>query len=120
MLNADIEIDERNKTLIEEDGKLFYVLENGEKIQLGWDVLLGGLQSTEVFRAENIVSMRKNKFFSDVGIDFDAIMDSYLSGAANQILTDMVIEEMIRLNVNIISLVMEDGQFDRLVKIGIK
>lgn len=119
-MNADFEIDERTKTLIEKDGKLFYKLENGEEVQLGWDVLLGGLQSTEVFRAENIVSMRKNKFFSDVGINFDKIMDSYLAGAANQVLTDMVIEELIRLNVNIVSLVMEDEQFEKLVKIGIK
>lgn len=111
MANIDIEIDEDN--LVEKDGVLYRKQENGLLVKTGYDTLVIGFKKTDLFRAQNIVQLRRDKYFNDSGIDVDSVLNTFFKGAAGKMLNNLILEEFQRLQVDISNIINTDKDFIR-------
>ena len=111
MANIDIKINEDN--LVEKDGVLYRKDENGLLVKTGCDSLVLGFKRTDIYRAENIVQLRRDKYFNSSGIDVDSVLNSFFKGAAGKMLDNLIIEEFLRLQVDITNIISEDEDFMR-------
>ncbi len=117
MANIDIKINEDN--LVEKDGVLYRKDENGLLVKTGYDTLIVGFENTDVYRAQNIVQLRRDKYFNGSGIDVDSIFNSFFKGAAGVILSNLVVEELLRLQVEIKDIVTTDKDFIKKLVISL-
>ena len=117
MANIDIEIDEDN--LVEKDGALYRKQEDGTLVKTGYDTLILGFKNTDLFRAQNIAKLRRDKYFNNSGIDVDSILNSFFKGAAGVMLNNLIIEEFQRLQIDMKDIVSTDKNFIRKTVITI-
>ena len=115
MANIDIKINEDN--LVEKDGVLYRKDENGLLVKTGCDSLVLGFKRTDIYRAENIVQLRRD---NSSGIDVDSVLNSFFKGAAGKMLDNLIIEEFLRLQVDITNIISEDEDFMRKTIFSIK
>lgn len=103
MYNLDIKLNEIN--VKEENGSLYRKDEWGNWQKAEWNSLLEDFENTELYRAQNIVALNKQKVFNNIGINTDAILSKFLNpGSDQKLLIQLVLEELERLQVDIISL----------------
>lgn len=117
MANIDIKINEDN--LVEKDGVLYRKDENGLLVKTGYDTLIVGFENTDVYRAQNIVQLRRDKYFNGSGIDVDSIFNSFFKGAAGVMLSNLIVEELLRLQVDIKDIVTTDKDFIKKLVISL-
>ena len=117
MANIDIKINEEN--LVEKDGVLYRKDENGLLVKTGYDTLIIGFENTDVYRAQNIVQLRRDKYFNGSGIDIDSVFNSFFKGAAGVILSNLVVEELQRLQVDIKDIITTDKDFVKKLVISL-
>lgn len=117
MANIDIKINEDN--LVEKDGVLYRKDENGLLVKTGYDTLIVGFENTDVYRAQNIVQLRRDKYFNGSGIDVDSIFNSFFKGAAGVMLNNLIVEELLRLQVDIKDIVTTDKDFIKKLVISL-
>lgn len=117
MASIDIKINEDN--LVEKDGVLYRKDENGLLVKTGYDTLIVGFENTDVYRAQNIVQLRRDKYFNGSGIDVDSVLNSFFRGAAGVILSNLVVEELLRLQVEIKDIVTTDKDFIKKLVISL-
>lgn len=117
MANIDIKINEDN--LVEKDRVLYRKDENGLLVKTGYDTLIVGFENTDVYRAQNIVQLRRDKYFNGSGIDVDSIFNSFFKGAAGVMLSNLIVEELLRLQVDIKDIVTTDKDFIKKLVISL-
>lgn len=118
MANIDIKINEDN--LVEKDGIIYRKQSDGTLLKTGYDSLVLGFKRTDIYRAENIVQLRRDKYFNSSGIDVDSVLNSFFKGAAGKMLDNLIIEEFLRLQVDITNIISEDEDFMRKTIFSIK
>lgn len=120
---ANIELILEEKDLVEEDGKVYRVSENGIKNEVAWSTIFKDFQRTDKQRAENIVALRRDKYFNKTGIDIDDFLKVYLNqenGVIKKDLNEIILEEFNNLEVEIDSFTTNDTTFERKIDIKIK
>ena len=62
----------------------------------------------------------RDKYFNSSGIDVDSVLNSFFKGAAGKMLDNLIIEEFLRLQVDITNIISEDEDFMRKTIFSIK
>lgn len=118
MANVDIIIDESK--LVERDGVLYRKLSNGIEEKVAWDSLIKDFRNTDLPRAENIVSLRRDRYFNKTGLDVDFLFNSYFSSPTEKQLTQMILEEFNNLGVEFENVSTSTDTFTKTMNINIK